>query len=276
MPDPNRSPNAFELAEDGPRDDAARLIICGALEAANAPSRIPVDDLPCHQVVCAEGAADGSCPWLLLASVTPAEALLTPPPPLSPADARALAESLGDTDWLLLIVGDSAESLAIATLIGRFALSRGHHVSAFIAGQQRLSQEDRAALLASVSFLCTCPPGVPPRLAAEVLWASVMYQGIVGVDYGDLRGNLTGECQLLWAPMRQDGPDRIRGILAQLDDFSPRDTLWAVLVMPDSLALDEFTEVGDHVSNYCHDQCAVIIALPETDRLPNGLFLFVG
>lgn len=274
MPDAPQPLNAFELSEAGPRDDAARLIFCDALEAANAPSRIPVDELPCYQVVCGEETADTSRSWIRLASVTPGDTLPAPSP--SAADEQALAELLGETDWLLLIVGDSAESRAIAMVIGRFALAHGHHVSAFVCGQQPLASAERAALLASVTFLCSCPPAVPPRLAAEALWASVMCQGIVGVDYGDLRGNLTGEGRLLWAPMRQDGPDRIQGILAQLDDFAPRDTLWAVLVMPDSLALDEFTEVGDYLSDYCHDQCAVIIALPETDRLPNGLFLFVG
>lgn len=274
MPDPNRPPNAFELAEAGPRDDAPRLIFCGARDGANAPARIPVAELPRFQVVCRDESASDACPWIRLASVGSGDGL--PAPSAAAADEQALAELLSEADWLLLMVGDSGESRAVAMFIGRFALARGHHVSAFVSGHRPLAPADHAALLASVNFLCSCPPAVPPRLAAEALWASVMYQGIVGVDYGDLRGNLTGACRLLWAPMRHDGPGRIRGILAQLDDFAPRDTLWAVLVMPDSLALDEFTEVGDYVSDYCHDQCAVIIALPETDRLPEGLFLFVG
>lgn len=276
MSDDVRPPNVFELADAGPRDDAARLILCGNLDAADAAARIPVDDLPCYQVLGTDSVPDTSCPWLRLESVAAGQSLPSAARALAPADVQALAEILGETDWLLLIVGDSAESRAIAMLVGRFALERGLQVSAFAPAQQQPSPADQASLLAAVSFLCSCPPGVPTRLAAEALWASVMYQGIVGVDYGDLRGNLTGEGQLLWAPMRQDGPDRIRGILSQLDDFTPREMLWAVLVMPESLALEEFTEVGDYVSDYCHEQCSVVIALPETDLLPNGLFLFVG
>lgn len=276
MSDDARPPNVFELADAGPRDDAARLILCGNLEAADAAARIPVDDLPCYQVLGADSVADASCPWLRLASVAPGQDLTSPAPTLAPADAQALAEVLGQTNWLLLIIGGSAESRAIAMVVGRFALERGLQVSAFVPAERQSSSAEQASLLAAVSFLCICPPGVPPRLAAEALWASVMYQGIVGVDYGDLRGNLNGEGQLLWAPMRQDGPDRIRGILSQLDDFAPREMLWAVLVMPESLSLEEFTEVGDYVSDYCHEQCSVVIALPETDLLPNGLSLFVG
>lgn len=265
----------FDLAADLTLADAARLLICGSLPPEDCPPRIPVDDLPCYQVLSAAGVADGQHPWLRLASVTPTDVRTGEESGLSPEDEQKIADILGKTDWLLLLVGDTAESLAIAVAVGRFALSRGLYVNAFVPGNLSIAPADRDALLSSVSFLCRCPGGVSPLLAAETLWASVMYQGIVGIDYGDLRGNLVGEGQLLWAPMRQDGPGRIRGLFTQLDDFAPHDMIWAVLVMPSSLSLEEFTEVGEHVSQYCHEQTSVVIALPETEVLPNGLSLFV-
>lgn len=266
----------FDLAADLTIGDAARLILCGPTRPDDARPRIPLAELPSYQVLSTTGEADRPLPWLRLTSVTPLAPVAELDASLSPADTQGLAEIVGQTDWLLLVIGDTAESLAVAIAVGRFALARGRYVNAFIPDSLPIAPSDRAALLASDSYLCRCPSGVPPRLAAEALWASVMYQGIVGVDYGDLRGNLTGDGQLLWAPLRHDGPERMRGILAQLEDFEPQATIWAVLAMPSSLSLEEFTEVGDHVSEYCHEDCAVVIALPEAEALPHGLFLYVG
>lgn len=253
-----------------------RLIICGRIHPEEARPRFRLDLLPCYQALTAAGDAARSLPWIVLTStnpVSPTSGAAAVPPLLSADERQVLAEALENTNWLLLVVGSSPESPALAAAIAADAMQQGTEVITLIPAAPTPAATN-IDLLAAASALCHCPPTVSPLLAAEVLWASVMCQGIVGVDYGDLRDNLTGDVHLHFAPQRQDGPERVRALLSQLDDIEAPRTLWAVLVMPDDCSLEEFTEVGDYLHDYCGDDTAVVIALPSTNALPRGLYLF--
>ncbi|MCC2636583.1 MAG: hypothetical protein K0Q68_302 [Moraxellaceae bacterium] len=254
--------------------DLVRLVICAPLRHEPRTTHFPVELLRCYQALTASGGPQGQLPGIRLHSV-PAVFPPAAAAGLSPEDGAAIDAMMSEAEWLLLVIGESAESRALATAIGAHVKSRGRDVMAFMPEDPSLPPAERAALLAAMGFLCKCPPSLPPLLAAEVIWSSVMCQGVVGIDYGDLRNNLTGEGCLLWAPLRQEGPERMRAMLSQLDDFRGRHTLWAVMVMPETCTLADFTEVGDHLSQHCEADCAVVIALPNTDALPSGLYVFV-
>lgn len=251
----------------------ARLVICGP--SPDAAVRLPRNEPPCYQLLAATGDPDTCHSWLRLTSV-PADIDALPSSPLSSDDAQILAEVMGDASWLLLVMSDAPESPVLASAIGAFAKARGMYVTAFLPASFVLAPTEHAVLSAATSFLCRCPPTLPALPAAEVLWTSVMWQGTVGVDYADLHGNLAGNGHLLWAPLRQNDDQRIRAMLSQLEDFEARDTLWAVLVLPESCSLEDFTTVGEFLHEHCHEDCSLIVTLPETQLLPLGLYVFVG
>lgn len=267
MPDPEFAPTGLP-----------RLMICGPVRAEEASPRFPLDRLPCYQALLSPAQATRSLPWLALPSATPPSA--TPPgagimsaATLSVRDGEALAEAMDGARWLLLVVNPHPDSLALAMAISADARGRDIEVIAFLPATP-LGTEAEDALLATASATCHCPSTVSPLIAAHALWASVMCRGVVGADYADLRHHLTGHVRLHFAPQRQDGPERVRALLSQLDDIEGARTLWAVLVMPGDCALEEFMEIGDYLHSYCGDDTTVAIALPATEALPRGLYLF--
>lgn len=249
-----------------------RLLICGALPAGEEKPRISVVELPRYQALATASQAARSVPWIALPS-----ALDAPPDAndvrLAPPDRQTLAEALANTFWLLLVTDTSPESCALARAIAGDANLLEAGSIAFVQESPASGQPDSALLERSYA-VCLCPPTVSPVLAAEALWASIMWQGLVGVSVEDLRSCLSGVVRLQFAPMRQDGPDRVRALLSQLDDLGEPRGIWAVLVLPDSLGLDEFSDVGDHLNEYCARETSFGISVPTTDVLPYGLYLF--
>jgi hypothetical protein len=259
--------NIFEL-EDGP---CSRLVLCGPLLANPRRPHFPPAHLPCHQAIQTPAQAAHHLPWLALPS-TLTTAGIPAPEDLSTADKQAAIELLDDTLWLLLVADQDASSLAPATALARLARHHGTDVAAFMPADA--PEETRRALLDAGGACCFCPPAVPPLIAAEVLWSSVMCQGVIGIEYADLRGNLEGLISVCFAPLRQEGPDRVRALLSQLEDFVAERTIWAVFILPDCAGLDEFTEVGDFLHEHAGDDATVVIAMPLTDALPYGLYVF--
>lgn len=99
-------------------------------------------------------------------------------------------------------------------------------------------------------------------MAAQALIGSVVYQGIVGVDFDDLRGNLAGAGSVFWAPLPDGDMGRLTDMLANPPPFQARSVMWTVVILPSTCGLDEFTKIGEVINQYCSAEATVIVSLP--------------
>lgn len=257
---------------DEPYRPYALTIICGSAVPDTSSWRLPPDTAPCYQALLPGVASHATLPYFFLGSAAP----LSPEqqPPLQPEDEANLAEVLHDMLWLVLVHDASPTSMSLACRISAYAREHGIEVTTVETHSSFNSVAWQAALRQSTQFTCVCPADLDPLLAAQTLLASVLCQGIIGVDYADYRCALTGRGRCLWAPLPDDAMERLPDMLASLSPFFAVQGLWAVAVLPSTCGLDDFTKIGEVINQYCSAEATVIVCLPNIDTLPNGLYLF--
>lgn len=274
MPNDIASTIPIEPTGEDRTETGACIIFCGNFEKESISTHIPVEALPCYQTVASKNGPTPHYPLVPLpydiASNDSQEAHTA----IGTHENECLSRFLRNYDWILLVIGEDSESLLIASLIGRLALERDKPVFAFSYANPQSQSNKQNCAITWANFLCLCPRDIPLRLAAEVIWSSVMRQA-VALEFSDLLG-LSGKVQLKWFPVRKDVPDRIPDILSQFGDIEPRQMLLAAMVMPTDFSMTEFVSVGEHLLDLSHEKYFVEMALSFTETLPFGLYLFVG
>lgn len=250
----------------------AVTILCGEVSTNLAKWVMPDTEIRCYSALMPGMTPALGLPYVYLDVPASPEKLAA----TLPAEIEAtLAELLQGMDWLFLVHDATPASMAVASAIGRYARQRDIEVAALQTRPLAIHADQQQILRDATCFSGICTPDLDLLVAVQVLFSSVMHPGVIGVDFGDLRCSLAGPGQVVWAPLPDDDIRRLPDMLASLPPFHARTGLWAAFVAPETCGLDDFTQVGDFVNQHCSEEATVVIGVPETDVLPNGLYLFI-
>lgn len=273
-------PNVFEIEEYQP---FCNLIICGDAQTGIARLAFLQEDLPAFQALTpgAEPSAGLPCFRITVpANLTTGSAddqAVSLADPLVDTNQQTLAEILSGIGWVTLVIGTSPESLLIALVIARHAKARGNLVTVFQNVPGPLPHALRQALLNQVDQLFPPAAGLRALDAAQALWSTVNAPSIICIDFEDfstMRG--TGEGHVLWMPLADTGEDRMRDMMTSLPPYFAGKWLCCVLVMPETIGLDEYTIAGEHLAPFCSEEAMVIVACPLVRGLSCGAYIFLA
>lgn len=180
MTDDHRRPAGAVHAE------RVTVIACGQVAALGAAVATPPP--ACYQALDAWGQPDAGMSWFSIGGAPDAEA-----PPVS---GPTLAEILGGTQWLLLVVGPGHDSLALALALASWARARGIRSAALRSRFTGAPALESRALEERVQYACACPPGLDALAAARVLALGVAALG--GAGDGSPLDRLVGGGRLHW------------------------------------------------------------------------------
>ncbi|MCC2636615.1 MAG: hypothetical protein K0Q68_334 [Moraxellaceae bacterium] len=273
-------PDVFEIKEYPP---FANLIICGEAETGIAGLAFGQEDLPAYQALTpgAEPSAGLPCIRLTLprslAGGTADDPLALPADHVIDTNEQTLAEIMSGIGWVTLVIGTPPDSLLIALVIARHAKARGNLVTVFQNVPGPLPHALRQALLDQVDQLFPPAAGLRALDAAQALWSTVNAPTIICIDFEDfstMRG--TGEGHVLWMPLADTGEDRMRDMMTSLPPYFAGKWLCCVLVMPETIGLDEYTIAGEHLAPFCSEEAMVIVACPLVRGLSYGAYIFLA
>lgn len=240
----------------GPRLRAT-LIVCGQVPGLGAtpPPHAP----PCYQALDPWGRPDAGLPWFRVGA---------PPDVPSPlASGQPLAEILGGTQWLLLVVGPGHDSLALALALASWARARGLRIAAFKTRAVATPSFLRRALQEGVHYFCACPPGVDALAAARALVMACEAARRSGDGGARPEEQLLGNGHLAWLPARAK-PTHATDCPGQAE-AAPRHPLFAVQVGDDGAGSGAAMPVPGNGT-------PLLQRLPVTAGLSAGTYLFLA